>query len=332
MSFELPTNITNIIQRFKSGSFFVLGRAGMDLYPTPQGTKNKEADLFKSDLGGSAANIAVSLSMLGSKASLISCFSNDSIGAFIKNKLKFYRVNIDHCHTISGLSKNSLALAENISHKPNVVIYRNNASDLNLSKKMIEGLDFSEASGLIITGTALSSEPSRSATHYAIKLSKKNGCPIILDLDYRKDAWIDNNSVSMEISKAVKFSDICVGNLNEFDIVSSMKNISGKVYAKQLSEKQKLIFLKNGDKGCEIIAENFYTHIGVFKVQTKKPFGAGDAFLGTLLNSFQVGMNVIEGTKRASAAAAIVVSRIGCSSAMPNPKELEEFINNNKIG
>jgi 5-dehydro-2-deoxygluconokinase len=40
--------------------FPVLGRAGMDLYADPPGTRTEEAH-FTSALGGSAANIAVAL-------------------------------------------------------------------------------------------------------------------------------------------------------------------------------------------------------------------------------------------------------------------------------
>ena len=53
--------------RLALNRFLVLGRAGMDLYADPPGTRIEEAHAFVSHLGGSAANIAVALVRLGAQ-------------------------------------------------------------------------------------------------------------------------------------------------------------------------------------------------------------------------------------------------------------------------
>ncbi|MGB0718666.1 MAG: PfkB family carbohydrate kinase, partial [Alphaproteobacteria bacterium] len=58
----------------------VLGRAGMDLYPEPVGTKTRDAVSFRADLGGSAGNIAVALARLGVRTGLIAPVSADPAG------------------------------------------------------------------------------------------------------------------------------------------------------------------------------------------------------------------------------------------------------------
>ena len=45
----------------REGCFIVVGRAGLDLYPSPPGTQITCAKTFSSDIGGSAGNIAVAL-------------------------------------------------------------------------------------------------------------------------------------------------------------------------------------------------------------------------------------------------------------------------------
>ena len=52
----------------------VLGRAGLDLYPEPNGCKIQDALSFSSDLGGSAGNIAVAMSRAGAKQGLFPRF------------------------------------------------------------------------------------------------------------------------------------------------------------------------------------------------------------------------------------------------------------------
>ncbi|GIR86141.1 MAG: hypothetical protein CM15mP85_27650 [Rhodobacterales bacterium] len=60
----------DLLEGIKGNKFVVFGRAGMDMFADPVGTKSEFADTFKSDLGGSSANICVGLCKLGSQASL----------------------------------------------------------------------------------------------------------------------------------------------------------------------------------------------------------------------------------------------------------------------
>ena len=64
----------------------------------------------------------------------------------------------------------------------------------------------------------------------------------------------------------------------------------------------------------------------IFKVTALKPTGAGDSFMGAFITSWADGMNAETCVKRGSAAAAIVVTRVGCAPAMPDAKELEQFM------
>ena len=57
----------DLLEGIKGNKFVVFGRAGMDMFADPVGTKSEFADTFKSDLGGSSANICVGLCKLGSR-------------------------------------------------------------------------------------------------------------------------------------------------------------------------------------------------------------------------------------------------------------------------
>ena len=84
MTIELPIKLK---QRMAKGKFVIVGRAGMDLYPKPANKQTSEAGTFISDLGGSAANIAVSISKLGGRSQIITVVSDDEIGDFVWKKL-----------------------------------------------------------------------------------------------------------------------------------------------------------------------------------------------------------------------------------------------------
>ena len=74
---------------------------------------------------------------------------------------------------------------------------------------------------------------------------------------------------------------------------------------------------------------NSQLSVNAFKVKVLKPFGAGDAFMGGFLSSLSNGTDLKQAITFGSATAAIVVSKIGCSSAMPSYLEVENFIKNN---
>lgn len=164
----------------------VLGRAGMDLYPSEDGAKIEASGAFVSDVGGSAGNIAVALARQGVKAGLIGVLSDDPVGRFVRRRLDDFGVDMRRVRTVSGDPRTSLAFAEVRSEDCEVTIYRNNAADLQLSldDELREGMG--EASALIVTGTALVAEPSRGATLALLVAARAAGTMTIFDLEDRK--------------------------------------------------------------------------------------------------------------------------------------------------
>ena len=63
-----------------------------------------------------------------------------------------------------------------------------------------------------------------------------------------------------------------------------------------------------------------------YKVQVVSTIGAGDGFASGFLYGLLKGLPVIECLHYGNAAAAIVVSRLSCSEAMPTLVEVQEII------
>ena len=83
-------NLTSTLQKIQENNFLVIGRAGVDIYPDPPGTKTELASKYVTHLGGSSANIAVALTKLGGRCKLLTSVSDDALGRFVLNKLKNY--------------------------------------------------------------------------------------------------------------------------------------------------------------------------------------------------------------------------------------------------
>ena len=310
----------------KSKKILIIGRAGMDIYPEPPGTKISDVKDFSTHLGGSAANTCVSLSKLGVYSDSVTCISDDAIGEYIFGKLKEFKVGSDFCRKVDKTFQTQVAVVETILENNQSILYRNNSCDLQLEKDDIEKINFQDYSAVFISGTALSSNPSREAVFHASQKASSQNIPLIIDLDYRPYNWESDQIKSDIYTKIMSEMDIIIGNDLEFDIANNSPD--GFQLTKHfIKEKPSIIVYKMGEKGSRVFTKEKEFEFGIFKVDAIKPTGAGDAFNGGFISSLYQGFSLEESIKRGSANAALVVTKVGCSSAMPNNDELEKFIN-----
>lgn len=314
-----------------SKKVLVIGRAGMDIYPEPPGTKISDVQNFSAHLGGSAANTCVALSLHNIATDLVTCISDDAIGEFIFKKLNYYNIGTQHCLKIDKSHQTQLAVVETILENNQSILYRNNACDLKLDNSVIEGINFQDYGAVFYSGTALSSDPSRSAVFLASQKADQAQIPQIIDLDYRPYNWESDEVKSNVYQKIMNKVDIIIGNDLEFNIADNSQN--GFLLAENIIKaKPSIIIYKMGENGSKILtSEGPPRNFGIFSVTAIKPTGAGDAFNGGFVSSLIKGKNIDQSVKIGSASAAIVVTKVGCSSAMPTFSEVESFISNNEM-
>jgi 5-dehydro-2-deoxygluconokinase len=313
------------LERLKGNTFLVIGRAGMDLYADPPGTRTEEATRFSVSLGGSSANIAAALVRQGSRAALVTRVSDDSIGRFCLNELARYGIDRRHVTPVGGEARNSLAIVETRIEGHQSVIYRNGAADFEMSVEDVEAVDYAAYSGLITTGTVLAAEPSRGAAFRAFELARVAGLPLIFDLDYRPYSWPSPEVAAEVYSRASRLCDVIVGNDVEFGFMAG-DHAGGLPKARELvAQGARIAVYKMGEKGAITITPQREFRTGIYRTEALKPTGAGDSFMGAFIAALAAGEGVEEAVLRGSAAAAIVVARVGCAPAMPTADELDAF-------
>jgi 5-dehydro-2-deoxygluconokinase len=307
-------------------TFLVIGRAGMDLYADPPGTRTEQATRFTAALGGSAANIAAALVRQGCKAALVTRVSDDAVGRFCLNQLDAYGIDRRHVRPVAGEARNSLAVVETRLEDCQSVIYRNNAADFVMTVSDVEAVDYAPFSAVITTGTVLAAEPSRSAAFRAFDLAREAGLPLIFDVDYRPYSW-PSASVAAEVySRAAAFCDVIVGNDVEFGFMAGHPDKGLEKARSLIALGARIVVYKMGERGAVTITPGDEFATGVFPTRALKPTGAGDSFLGAFIAALAEGRAVREAVLRGSAAAAMVVARVGCAPAMPTTTELDDFL------
>ena len=319
-----------LISKIQKNNFLLIGRAGVDIYPDPPGTKTENANKYVTHLGGSSANMGVQLTKYGGSCSLLTRVSNDALGKFAINQLDSYGVKSDLVKLEDNESRISFAIVESTVVDHQSIIYRHKAADLFLNKNDIENSNLQNYDCILITGTSLAAEPSRSAVLYALKLAKEKKIPVIMDIDYRPYTWESEDKAKEIYNLAGDYCSGIIGNDDEFAILSGNYD-EGLSYAKKISRNCDLVIYKMGEKGSITFANNEEIQRGIFPVKPLKPTGAGDAFMGSLIGAILKNYDLQKAIEIGSAAAAIVVTKVGCAPAMPDLDEVLDFMKNNNI-
>ena len=165
-----------------------------------------------------------------------------------------------------------------------------------------------------------------------LELARSAGLPLILDIDYRPHSWSSASLAADTLSRAGESCDIVVGNDVEFDFMAGAPGEGlEKARALASSTAEIAVYKKGGDGAVTISREGEFA-TGVFSVEALKPIGAGDGFMGGFISGLAAGKTLVDAVVQGSASAAIVVSRVGCSPAMPDAEELDRFIATNSLG
>lgn len=314
------------IARLAMNNFLVLGRAGMDFYAAPPGTRLVDARQFEAHLGGSAANIAVALARLGANTGLLSRVSDDAVGAFCLAELDRYGVDRGHVGLVSDGSRTSLAVVETRTDNCQSVIYRNGAADFALSSADVMAIDFSAYGALVLTGTALASEPSRTASMNALAAARAAGAVTVLDIDYRPYSWRSREDARDVTLQAARLCNIVIGNDEEFGLMAGAMGEGLPLARALVGQGASIAIYKMGERGAVTLTKGEEFATGIYRTKALKPTGAGDAFMGGFLAALAQGRPLRQAVLRGSAAAAVVVARVGCAPACPTTTELDDFL------
>ncbi len=317
-------------QSLRRSSFVVLGRVGMDLYADPIGTRVQDAQLFRSAIGGSAGNIAVALARQGATAALLTRVSADAVAGYCRAELARYGVDCRLIAQCAAEGRTSLAVTETVSQGCQVVLYRNGAADFDLCEADVAPVDFGQVGALVVTGTALARDPSRSAAWAALRAAQDAGALVVLDIDHRAYSWASPQEAREICTDFARACDIVVGNDDEFGLLAGAA-AGGLDFARTLTAGRALVSIyKRGARGSVTFTPDYTVQTGIYAVDALKPMGAGDGFMAGFLAGLAANHTLDTALRRGSATAAMIVAGFGCAPASPTAAELDSFLAQNR--
>jgi 5-dehydro-2-deoxygluconokinase len=301
-----------------------IGRCGVDFYPTEHGSL-VDVKHFDKFLGGSPTNVAVAAARLGQKCALISRTGPDPFGAYVHEALRGFGVDDRYVTECVGF-QTPVTFCETFppDHFP-IYFYREpKAPDLEIYPEELDLAAIAEARLFWATLGGLSREPSRSATMAALR-AREHRHPTVLDLDYRPSFWTSRDAARDAAIEALPLATIAVGNLSEVEVAVG---IGGPDLAadRLLEIGCEIAVVKLGPDG--VLAKTRTQRIEVLPipVEVVNGLGAGDGFGGALCHGVLSDWTLDETIRFASAAGAIVASRLSCSEAMPTTEEVRKLL------
>jgi 5-dehydro-2-deoxygluconokinase len=317
----------------RSMDLIAMGRLCIDLNANEINRPMEETKTFTKYVGGSPANIAIGAARLGLKTGFIGKVSDDQMGRFITGYLKDNSIDtksvvIDKTGAVTGLAFTEIKSPEDCS----ILMYRDNVADLKIKPNEITEEYIKQAKVLLISGTALSSSPSREAVFLALDYAVKNNTKVFFDLDYRPYTWNSQEETAIYYKLAAEKCDVIIGTREEFDLMETFDGNNETrddeyTATKWFNHRAKLVVIKHGSRGSITYTNNGKSYVGgIFKTKVLKTFGAGDSYAAAFIYGLLNNWDIPKAMEYGSAAASIVISKHSCSEAMPTVQEINDFI------
>lgn len=322
-----------------------IGRSSVDLYGEQVGGRLEDMQSFAKYIGGCATNIAVGSSRLGLKSGLITRVGDEQMGRFIRQQLIDEGVDVSHVTTdpdrLSALVILGIRDLQTFPH----IFYRENCADMGIEPEHIDKNYIASAKSIVVTGTHFSQPRVEAASRAAIKYAKQSDTKVVFDIDYRPVAWgltshgdgenrfIESADVTKHVQTIIPDCDLIVGTEEEIHIAGGSTNTIEAVKTLR-SLSVGAIVVKRGPMGCVVFPDDIPDNLddGIWvqgrEVEVFNTLGAGDGFMSGFLRGWVKGESWETCCEYGNAAGAIVVSRHGCSPAIPSWIEMQDFLTN----
>jgi 5-dehydro-2-deoxygluconokinase len=319
------------------------GRSSIDLYSNDIGAAFPDITSFAAYVGGCPTNISVGTRRLGLKSAVLTAMGDDPVADFMLQFLSREGVDTRFVPRLKGRRTSAVLLGIEPPDKFPLVYYRANCADIELTIDHVLAAPVNDCRVLVISGTGLSREPSRSATLFAAEQARDAGAKVVLELDFRPDQWDDPRAFGVTTRAALRLVDVAVGTSDEVKAAALRESSAVSVAHSQISDARvagdldkavsallasgpEALVMTRGQDGASIHTRSGEVlNAEPFPVEVYNILGAGDAFASGFLYGYLKGWGWRKAARMGNACGAIVVTRHGCANFMPYEQEALSF-------
>lgn len=320
-----------------------LGRVAVDLYGEQIGGRLEDMRSFAKYVGGSSGNMCIGMARQGLRTAMLSRVGDEHMGRFIREQLVAEGVDVSHLVTDDTRLTGLVLLGIRDRDTFPLIFYRNDCADMALCENDFDEDFIASAKALVITGTHFSTESTKRTCETAIQYARRNGTRTVLDIDYRPVLWgltgaglgeerfVPSSRVSERIQDTLRHFDLIVGTREEFLIAGGSDSLDEALRSVREICSATLV-VKGGEQGVGIfpreIPPNLVPEISVpaLSVEVCNVLGAGDGFMAGFMRGWINDEPLAQSALYANGCGALVVSRHGCSPAIPGKAELDHYL------
>jgi 5-dehydro-2-deoxygluconokinase len=303
-----------------------MGRSCIDLYAHEIGVPLTGVKSFDAYVGGCPTNISVGTRRLGLRSALLTAVGEDEVADFVLAFLQREGVETRFIPRKAGRRTSAVIMSIQPPDKFPLTFYRDNCADRALDLDDVRGAPVDRTSVVVVTGTGLGYEPSRSATIFAAERARASGARVVVDIDYRAGEWASAAHFGVHMRALLRFAQLAVGTDEELRAATGEEDST--TAARRLVELGlEALILKRGGEGAIVFRPGHDpVVVPAFRIEVLNVLGAGDAFASGLLYGWLQGWTLERAVRMGCATGAIVVTRHGCANFMPTLPEVEEFV------
>jgi sugar/nucleoside kinase (ribokinase family) len=270
--------------------------------------------------GGSAANVAAALALLGAPARLLACVGRDPAAEVALRVAHDAGVDLGAVQRDTTLATGLCFVAISPGGERTFFSFRGANAALALDPNDEALLD--DVKWLHIAGHALLEGSQRDVVHRLIATRHDRDRHISISLDLclpllraRRD----------EVLKLLPDLDILFA--NELEVAALFPEMSHEAaLAQVVRSNTRLAALKLGPRGCMVATAGEQQAIAAFPVEAIDTNGCGDAFVAGFLYAHQRGASPMGCAALANAMGALTATRPGAAEALPDRERLRVFL------
>ena len=265
--------------------------------------------------GGKGANQAVALSRLGASASLLGCVGKDPWGEELIEKLEENGVDTVNVTSDESLPTGNATIIVD-SEGENRIVLIAGANDALRPGLVDAALDAESSCDAILLQLEI---PLRTVYH-AISTGAARGIPVILDAGPPRAVPLEKlrgvTVLSPNESETEALTGIRPGDLDS----------AGKAAALlEESTGANEVVLKLGERGALFKDNGRYELVEAHQVEVVDTTAAGDSFTAALALEHSRGAGIAKAVRRALAAGALAVTRLGAQPSLPTAEEVDRL-------
>ncbi|MBR8829908.1 MAG: Fructokinase [Chroococcopsis gigantea SAG 12.99] len=316
-----------------------LGEILYDLIAEDLGTPLEEVVSWAAYPGGAPANVACGVVKLGTPSAFVGCVGKDRVGRELTDLLNNIGVNTAGLAYHPTAPTRQVYVTRSYTGERHFAGFGEIATEdfadtqpdyQNIPETLFDGAQY------LVTGTlGLAYPASRQAIYHALNLSRDHGVRVFIDINWRPVFWTDIEAATPLILHLLSQAHVIKCSEEEAQWLFGSDQ---PTHIQDTLKSVRAIIVTRGEKGCSYAFDNIAGDVPSFKVESVDTTGAGDGFVaGFLHKCCEWGDRVFTDRETAgkaliyaNAVGAIVTTAPGAIDPLPNPAQVETFLEKHK--